>query len=114
MPARKAFIIDRAKSSCRVDVMETLNGHRLGTSPAEHVRECYTPKIISRFHPPPLLAFRGYPSWSARPQVRGTVEPDRHQITAPINRLLSRWLHGGCGPHHIPPVYGWLVFKSSI
>ena len=58
MPAREAFIIDRAKSSCGVGVVQMLNSHWPGTSPAEHVRECYPPKIISQFHPPPLLALR--------------------------------------------------------
>jgi hypothetical protein len=56
MPARQAFIIDRAKSSRGVGVVQTLNSHWPGTSPAEHVGECYPPKIISQLHPPPLLA----------------------------------------------------------
>ena len=59
MPAGQAFIIDRAKSSCGVGVVQMLNSHWPRTSPAEHVRECYPPKIISQFHPPPLLALRG-------------------------------------------------------
>src|SRR5438093_5431023 len=58
MPAREAFIIDRAKSSRRVGVAETLNGHWLGTSPAEHIRECLPLHIINRFHPPPSLSER--------------------------------------------------------
>jgi hypothetical protein len=59
MPARQAFIIDRVQSSGGVGVAETLNSHCSGTSRAEHVRECYARKIISRFHPLPLLARRG-------------------------------------------------------
>jgi len=59
MPAREAFVVDRAKASRWVDVVQTLNSHWPGTSPAEHVRECDPPKIISRFHPPPLPAQRG-------------------------------------------------------
>jgi hypothetical protein len=70
MPAREAFIIDRAKSSRGVGVVQTLNSHWPGTSPAEHVGECYPLKIISQFHAPPLLALRGSPDWSADHQVR--------------------------------------------
>src|SRR6266436_763873 len=59
MPAREAFIIDRAKSSCGVGVVQMLNSHWPGTSPAEHVRECYPPKIVSQFHPPPSSPCEG-------------------------------------------------------
>ena len=58
MPAREAFVVDRAKASRGVDVVQTLNSHWPGTSPAEYVRKCYPPKIISQLHPPPLLALR--------------------------------------------------------
>ncbi len=53
MPAREAFIIDRAKYSSGVGVAETLNSHCSGTSAAEHVRECDPREIISRFHQTP-------------------------------------------------------------
>src|SRR2546429_6832072 len=89
MPAREAFIIDRAKSSRRVGVAEALNSHWPGTSPAEHVRECDPPKIINRFHPPPFLALRGYPNWSARPSSSDTFEPDRRQMMAPIIAFIT-------------------------
>ena len=82
MPARQAFVIDRAKASRRVGVAETLNSHWPGTSLAEHVRECRPVPVISRFHPHPCPFSEGSPSGRPDHQGSATLGPDRHQIMA--------------------------------
>ena len=79
MPAREAFIIDRAKSSRRVGVAEALNSHWPGTSPAEHVRECDPPKIINRFHAPPSSPYEGI-----------LIGPPDHQVQVHSSLIVAK------------------------